>query len=393
VEYSYFDRGVWFLIIESSGVSLFSDSSLVKTRETTESVRAWVGKGPVIDTGSLELGTDRPASNLLGAMNGALGSVSGGGLRVRDRVDITEEALALLAGLPKALGSDKEEEVEPELVIGNLYTYKLLIEAMTGRKIKIMDLPKADAEDAEVEGTKIYAAEEAQDPDGESVGWGIEYHYREIVSEEQHLLFRAGGTVMTADGVERGFDIKLRMSRSYYSETTVDFAAGDGVLVDPLVVNFASGGTTLFAEKRLFDLDSDPNGDKESVSLPTAGSGLLVYDKNLDGVANDGGELFGPTSGNGFVELAAHDIDSNYWIDESDPVYNLLRVAVEGPDGEDLLLSLKEVGIGAIYLKYTDTAFSIKDAENTLLGEVRRTSVYLGEYSGGGTVQQVDLVV
>ncbi|MBE9528731.1 MAG: hypothetical protein IME99_05785 [Proteobacteria bacterium] len=383
------------MIIESSGVSLFSDSSLVKAHESTESVRAWVGKGPVADIGGLELGSDRPASNLVDSINGALSSVNGP--RVLDRVEITAEALALLAGLPKALGSEggKEENVEPD-PIGNLYTYKLLIEAMTGRKIKIMDLPKANAEDAEVEGTEIHKADEAQDPDAERVGWGVEYHYREIVSEEQHLLFRAGGTVMTADGVERGFDIKLRMSRSHYSETTVDFAAGDGVLVDPLVVNFGSGGTTLSTDKRLFDLDSD--GIEEAVSLPSAGSGLLVYDKNRDGVANNGAELFGPTSGNGFTELAAHDADENYWIDESDPVYNLLRVAVEGPDGEDRLLSLKEVGIGAIYLKYTDTAFSIKDAENTLLGEVRRTSVYLsedslGEYSGGGTVQQVDLVI
>jgi hypothetical protein len=45
-------------------------------------------------------------------------------------------------------------------------------------------------------------------------------------------------------------------------------------------------------------------------------SGLLVIDKNLDGKVNDGSELFGPSTGDGFEKLARYDEDRNGWIDE-----------------------------------------------------------------------------
>ncbi len=38
-----------------------------------------------------------------------------------------------------------------------------------------------------------------------------------------------------------------------------------------------------------------------NIAFATGNSGFLAFDKNADGMINDGSELFGPESGNGFL--------------------------------------------------------------------------------------------
>lgn len=56
------------------------------------------------------------------------------------------------------------------------------------------------------------------------------------------------------------------------------------------------------------------------------GSGFLALDRNQNGVVDDGSELFGTQSGDGFAHLALYDQDSNGWIDANDPVFDKLRI-------------------------------------------------------------------
>jgi len=105
-------------------------------------------------------------------------------------------------------------------------------------------------------------------------------------------------------------------------------------------------------------------------------------------------ELFGPASGNGFRELAALDQDGNGWIDENDSAYEQLHVWLKtAATGDDRLLTLKEANVGAIALAHVGTDFDLKGAGNQTLGQVRSTSVYLGDDGRAGTVQQIDLAV
>lgn len=55
------------------------------------------------------------------------------------------------------------------------------------------------------------------------------------------------------------------------------------------------------------------------------GGVFLALDKNGDSVINDGKELFGAATGQGFKELAIYDSDKNYWIDEND--FNISKSA------------------------------------------------------------------
>lgn len=123
-----------------------------------------------------------------------------------------------------------------------------------------------------------------------------------------------------------------------------------------------------------------------------SGSGFLVLDLNGNGAVDDGAEMFGPVSGDGFAELASYDLDGSNWIDEGDPVFSELRVWVRNP-GEDSLLSLADTGVGAIHLGRTATPFSLTDSGNQLLGAVRTTGLYLREDGTAGAVQQLDLSI
>ena len=210
--------------------------------------------------------------------------------------------------------------------------------------------------------------------------------------EAEQTAFSAQGVVRTADGREIRFDLQLLMSREYYEESNISIRAGDAVRKDPLVINFNGTAAQLTDVKFDFDIDSD--GQPDSISFVAPGSGFLALDRNGDGKINNGGELFGTQSGNGFADLAQYDSDGNHWIDENDPIYADLRVWTKDADGKDRLSTLAAQKVGALYLGNVSTPFSINNSSsNAQLGQLQSTGIYLNENGSAGTLQQIDLVV
>jgi hypothetical protein len=212
--------------------------------------------------------------------------------------------------------------------------------------------------------------------------------YHERHAEIEATAFHSEGVIHTADGKQIHFNVELTMSRLFMEENSLHIRMGDA-LKDPLVINFGGNAAQLSRTKFLFDLDSD--GMEEPVSFLQPGSGFLALDRNGDGVVNNGSELFGPSTGEGFSELARHDDDGNGWIDENDPIYHKLRVWTRDPAGNDTLLALGQVGVGAICLDSADTPFALKDETNDLLGQVRATGIYANDDGTVGTIQQIDI--
>lgn len=219
----------------------------------------------------------------------------------------------------------------------------------------------------------------------------LSYGQEEYYSEQENTLFSSVGTVRTADGREINFNVNLAMSRSFTQayKQELNLAALQKTC-DPLVINFDSDTVSLSDQKFLFDIDGD--GEKDNVSMLGAGSGYLALDKNGDGVINDGNELFGPQSGNGFQDLAAYDEDGNGWIDENDSIWSKLKIWCKNPDGTDSLYTLGEKGVGAICLQNTATDFSLKGNKGQDNGYIRNTGIFLYENGNVGTVQHLDLV-
>ena len=212
-----------------------------------------------------------------------------------------------------------------------------------------------------------------------------------FVGESESTTFASKGLVQTADGRNIDFNVEVSMSRAFMSQIDT-LEVQEYIKTDPLMINLDTNIGSVSDQKFFFDLDSD--GDEEQISFAGKGSGFLALDKNGDGKINDGFELFGTCSGDGFKDLAVYDEDGNGWIDENDSVFSKLKVWTKDENGNDYLIDLKKADVGAIYLSNADTQFSLKDDENNLNAEIKKTGIYLRESTGAvGTLNHVDLVV
>jgi len=341
------------MMIDNSMVVLSSDHWLESTRTRSEKLDVWV---------------DTPHPE-----------------RVVDRVTLSRRGKRTCQADPCA--SPRKKTEDPVEGDPKLFLIQKIVEELTGHKIKRAKL-KLDEGGADCPETH---PQESSSRRPERAGWGVRYEAHETYVEKEETNFRAGGVVKTADGKEIQFAVDLRMSREFVQSTDVSLRAGDATLVDPLVLNFSGTAAQLTDQTFSFDLDAD--GQEEEVPLVAGGSGILVFDRNQDGKVNDGSELFGPATGNAFAELSQYDQNGDRWIDESDAIFRNLFVWTKGADNQDTLQSLKDAGVGALYLSSVNSPFSLKDSQNQLHGQIVRTGVFLREDGGAGTLQQLNVVI
>ncbi|HJV27609.1 MAG TPA: hypothetical protein VJ673_18120 [Aromatoleum sp.] len=353
--------------IASANVQLQSSHVATSSFESNEHLEMWVG-------------------NRRGAANGSngIGTVVRGAARAQ--VELSKEARAL-QGAEATDNDDDEIDADPRMRF-----LKQLIEALTGKSIKTVDA-KDLRPDATRAGPTPDSPAPAPAPQGgpPRAGFGVDYQYHAKYQEHEQTRFAAQGTVKTADGQEIRFKLDLAMERNYAETTDVQLRLGDARMKDPLVLDFAGPAAALSDTRFSFDLDAD--GTAESIPMLAGGTGYLAIDRNDNGRIDDGSELFGPTTGNGFDELAAFDRDKNGWIDESDPAFGQLRVWSPATEGAGSLKTAAEAGVGALYLGNVATPFSLRGAANSSLGEMRSSGVYLREDGSAGTVSQIDLSV
>ena len=393
--------------IASSTVDFSSTHVAAERSNRQESLRTWVGdRRPSFEAmerdgdgrGALSGGRDDASSDSVGRDDGrghrALTANRLAGLVRRLEADAAAESQRShhhkghgtgdSAGATGGAKGDDDDGIDPKSKV-----IKLLVEAMTGKKIKVVSLD--DVKQAQADGVSSSADGQQAAQQSQRAGWGVEYDLHETHDEVEQTSFNAQGVVKTADGKEITFTYELEMEREFHSETNVSVRAGDAKLKDPLVINF--GGTAAQLTQQTYSFDLDADGTKDKVAWVQPNSGFLALDKNGNGKIDDGSELFGAKSGNGFAELAAYDDDHNGWIDENDAVYDRLRIWSKNGDA-DQLADLKARNVGAISLGQAATPFALKDAANQLQGAVRASGIYVKEDgSGVGSVQQVDLAV
>ncbi|HOI17458.1 MAG TPA: hypothetical protein PK036_14050 [Geobacteraceae bacterium] len=366
--------------IQSSSILLTSQNVSLREQSTSESLRAWVGnRRPDFEGSSAEL-PHHP----------------------QDRVDFSPRAQSALQntdrGKSHASGTKpKEDNVESDPVS---MIIRMLARLITGKDITITSYsPARDGVDPQKAAALGQAANQAQSvaqPQAQpspQTGFGLEYDSRETYLEAEITNFSALGVIRTADGRQIEFNLQLSMERLFVSEKSVSVRMGDAAIhqQDPLVINFDGSAAQLTDAKFSFDIDTD--GEAEQISFTEGNSGFLALDKNNDGVINNGSELFGTSSGNGFADLSGYDQDGNGWIDDSDAVFQQLQVLSKDEQGNDVLTGLKASGVGALYLGNVSTAFELKNPGNDSLGTVRASGVYLAENGTVGTLQQVDLTL
>lgn len=227
------------------------------------------------------------------------------------------------------------------------------------------------------------SAENEEPTDDTMMGYThLSFHQR--YEEYENLEFSTKGHIVTEDG-ELDINLNFSMTRSFAIENNIDLYT----TFDPLVINLNGDIADLSSDTFSFDLDND--GEKDQISTLKHGSGFLALDKNNDGIINQGNELFGTLSGNGFGELSEYDEDLNSWIDENDSIFDSLQVWLKNEDSnEKELFTLGEVGIGAIYLNSQLSEFTYKTQTNQTLGEMKSSGIFLYEDGKVGNISQID---
>lgn len=352
--------------IAASSIELQSSRQFSQSTETSERLEVWGRGGAMLSS---------TASN--DGEAGSRGTLATAAVQISAAARRAQLADAASAGAQSASATGRlaegiEIDASKSLLI-------LLIESITGRPVQRLNLRDL--------GEAAAGAPVQQAPSGP----GFAYDFSSTYSESETTTFSASGMIRTTDGAEISFELGFSMSRSYSESVSISLRGGEQRrLQDPLVLDF--GGPAAALSNVHFDFDLDADGTLDRMPL-LGGSGYLALDRNGNGRVDDGRELFGPNTGNGFDELAALDGDGNGWIDENDAAWSQLRIWRPDAQGAGTLQTLKEAGVGAFYLGRADTQFSLNDAANETLGMMRASSIYLREDGSVGTVSQVDLAV
>ncbi|OEH86488.1 hypothetical protein BHU72_12805 [Desulfuribacillus stibiiarsenatis] len=358
------------MLIESSSITMRSEHRKQERYERNEKLEMWVGTAP--------------------SAQGNSATINSNGNQRSDLLIISQEAREAQA--QEVITISNQEENDPFEITSyqkqKMLLLQTLLQALTGKKIKFYGIDEEANRNQEVGQHKAIRL-------GNNVanqapkGWGIAYDLSESYYESERMNFSSQGTIKTTDGKEINFSIDVSISRSFAQHNSISFRAGDAVVVDPLVINYKGTSAGLSEKKFSFDLTMD--GMPEQISMLKPGSGFLALDLNGDGKINDGSELFGPKTGNGFSELANYDEDGNGWIDANDSIYEKLQIWTKDDQGIDRLFAIGELGVSAIYLGNIHTPFDFKDSNQQLQGQLSRTGIFVNKNGTVGTVQQVDL--
>lgn len=301
-----------------------------------------------------------------------------------DRLFISAQAATLLKEYKTEAPSSYESESLP--IDPKLRAMQRILEMLTGEKISISSFAPLGSE-TPTPGTDS----SVEDTGPEQVGWGLEYDATVSRTKHEESIVSATGSFITTDGLQVDFLLHLEMRGHHTEESKIQIREGDARLIDPLILNF--NGTAAELSDFTFSFDLDGDGSEEAVPFAGKGSGFLVLDKNQDNMVNNGLELFGPSTNNGFNELAAFDADGNGWIDEADPVFDKLRIWSRNAAGSEELQSLGERGVGAFFLGRADSPFTLYSNGGNAPGVIRETGLFLNENGTLGVLQEIDIAV
>ncbi|MCL4537309.1 MAG: hypothetical protein M1610_06950 [Nitrospirae bacterium] len=162
----------------------------------------------------------------------------------------------------------------------------------------------------------------------------------------------------------------------------------------PIALDIDGDGVETIARTGGTYFDHDANGFSEQTGWISGDDGILVMDRNEDGVINDGKELFGDQTilsngqkaSNGFQALSELDENKDGKIDSNDAAFNQLKIWQDidgdGYSSSDELISLSDAGIQSINTGYANT--NLTDANGNTIkqaGSFTRTDGTTGNAS------------
>jgi len=189
------------------------------------------------------------------------------------------------------------------------------------------------------------------------------------------------GALQLDDGssISFAFDFSMAVSWARYS-------AQQGPMQDPLLISLSGQPVELTGDSSSFDLKG--NGQMSALPQLSAEQYYLAYDRNQDKQVNNGTELFGPISGNGFADLAAYDGNANGFIDAADDIWQHLYLW----QPQQQMLNISQTELAAISLESVATPMSLLNKEQQVLAQLQRSGLAFLADGTPALVQQIDVV-
>jgi hypothetical protein len=189
------------------------------------------------------------------------------------------------------------------------------------------------------------------------------------------------GSVALEDGSSFSWFMQFKLSYEEYSYSE----RTEQPMKDPLVMSFNGRPVELTGQSTGFHLTAGSN----SIQQLAQHQYYLAKDSNNNGIVDSGLELFGPSTGSGFAELATYDDDQNGLIDPKDSIWHSLWLW--RPE-QSALYSLQDMGVAALSLNSIATPFHLRD-QDKIQGRLERSSIFLTEDKNVGLLQQIDLKI
>ena len=157
-------------------------------------------------------------------------------------------------------------------------------------------------------------------------------------------------------------------------------------VTSPIILDLDRDGVETVNLRSNTYFDADGNGFAEQTGWASPDDGLLVLDRNGDGIINNGGELFGSETrlnngtkaANGFQALDELDVNRDGKIDAADAAYGQLRIwrdtDGDGYSRPDELKTLSEAGVFSINTGYARSNYiDANDNEHKQVGSFTKT--------------------
>lgn len=278
---------------------------------------------------------------------------------------------------------DHIKKIMIEILFGRLYGNKTQISMYPNENSNVINNSFLDS-------TNPYKTQQSNEKELKA----IVFNTQELYYQKQSIEFSSSVRIQTpSKSFEMNIDFSF--SQEFYKSQSVQLIIGDKSFIDPLVINYDEDINPFENISNLrfaFDLDSD--GITEMIPQIKLGAGFLALDKNENGNIDNGSELFGPNTNDGFRELAQYDIDKNNWIDEKDDIFNKLKVYSIDESGNYSLVSLIDRNVGAIYLGDVQSGFKYQSAIEQTDAIQKSNGIFVKEDGSGlGILNSIDVFV
>jgi len=208
--------------------------------------------------------------------------------------------------------------------------------------------------------------------DGQSFQQGDILSVEQWTVSKQQLNYQVQGKLnINEQELSLNYNFALSSERTSYSKVEMSAVA----LKDPLIVQFGAQGLGEIKGQKNFKINQDNKIDQ--LPIFSGDVGYLVYDQNNNQQADNGSELFGPKTGQGFAELALLDSNKNGFIDADDEQFDQLYLWQPSDDNNQAEQWGEDLSVVAEVFENADFAALMKHANMPAADKLAATATVL----------------